>query len=136
MEKTQTIKETGVASPTTEMQTAKKQYQTKKAIFRSYQVIWYLLGVVEVTLAIRIALKLLGGSTNSGFTQLIYTLSNPLASPFSGIVGTSSYSNNVLEWTSLIAMAIYAIATYGIMMAFQFVKPTDQEEVELAVDNQ
>lgn len=77
--------------------------------FRTYQVIWYVLGVVEVLLFFRILLKLLGASTTSGFTSLVYALSNPFALPFGGIFGTSGISQPALEWSTLIAMAVYAV---------------------------
>ena len=113
-----------------------KEYQTKKAIFRSYQVIWYILGVIEVLLAFRVVLKFLGANVFSGFTNFIYALSSPFAMPFSGILGTSASSNLIFEWSTLIAMAVYAVVAYGIVALFQLVKPTNQEEVEQTVDNQ
>ena len=113
-----------------------KEYQTKKAIFRTYQVIWYILGIVEVVLAFRVLLKLLGASTQSGFTSFIYGISSPFALPFAGILGTTRSSGIVLEWSTLIAMAVYAVAAYGIVAFFQLVKPTNKEEVEQTVDNQ
>lgn len=113
-----------------------KQYQTKKAIFRTYQVIWYILGVIEVVLAFRMVLKFLGASTFSGFTSFIYAVSGPFSRPFAGILGTSVSSNLIFEWSTLIAMAVYAVIAYGIVMLFQLIKPTDQEEVEETVDNQ
>ena len=113
-----------------------KTYQTKKAIFRSYQVIWYILGVIEVLLAFRMILKFLGASTFSGFTNFIYAISSPFALPFSGILGTTVSSDLIFEWSTLIAMAVYAIVAYGIVALFQLVKPTNLEEVEETVDNQ
>lgn len=113
-----------------------KTYQTKKAIFRSYQVIWYILGVIEVILAFRVVLKFLGANAFSGFTNFIYAISSPFAMPFSGILGTSASSNLIFEWSTLIAMAVYAVVAYGIVALFQLVKPTNQEEVEQSVDNQ
>jgi hypothetical protein len=147
---TQTLEETTVSAPTSQQVVRKtkvvipqagtgspqKEYQTKKAIFRTYQVIWYILGVIEVILAFRILLKLLGANTQSGFTSLIYSVSNPFALPFAGILGITGVSNMVLEWSTLIAMAVYAIVAYGIVAFFQLVKPTNTEEVEQNVDNQ
>ena len=112
-----------------------KQYQAKKAIFRTYQVIWYILGVIEVVLAFRVLLKLLGASTMSGFTSFIYAVSSPFSRPFAGILGTSVSSNLVFEWSTLIAMAVYAVVAYGLVALFQLIKPTNQEEVEETVDN-
>ncbi|KKP55863.1 MAG: hypothetical protein UR50_C0015G0011 [Parcubacteria group bacterium GW2011_GWC1_34_10] len=113
-----------------------KTYEAKKAIFRSYQVIWYILGVIEVILAFRVMLKLLGASTLSGFTSFIYAISSPFALPFAGILKVTGASGMVLEWSTLIAMIVYAIIAYGIVALFQLVKPTNQEEVEQIVDNQ
>lgn len=113
-----------------------KEYQTKKAIFRTYQVIWYILGIIEVVLGFRILLKLLGASTFSGFTNFIYSISSPFAMPFAGILGTTVSSNLIFEWSTLIAMAVYAVVAYGIVALFQLVKPTNENEVGQTVDNQ
>ena len=79
-----------------------KDYQTKKAIFRTYQVIWYILGIIEVVLAFRILLKLLGANIYSGFTSFIYAISSPFASPFAGILGITGAAGMVLEWSTLL----------------------------------
>lgn len=113
-----------------------KEYQTKKAIFRSYQVIWYILGVIEVLLAFRVVLKFLGANAFSGFANFIYAISGLFALPFAGILGTSASSNLIFEWSTLIAMAVYAVVAYGIVALFQLIKPTNPEEVEQSVDNQ
>ena len=87
-------------------------------------------------LAFRVILKFLGASTFSGFTNFIYAISSPFAVPFSGILRTTVSTNLVFEWSTLIAMAVYAIIAYGIVALFQLVKPTNPEEVEQTVDNQ
>jgi hypothetical protein len=147
---TQTLEETTVSAPTSQQVVRKtkvvipqagtgspqKEYQTKKAIFRTYQVIWYILGIIEVVLAFRILLKLLGANMFSGFTNFIYAISDPFALPFAGILRTSTSSDLVFEWSTLIAMAVYAIVAYGIVALFQLVKPTTPKEVEQTVDNQ
>ncbi len=132
----QVVRTTKVVTPQVVTGSPQKEYQAKKAIFRTYQVIWYLLGVVEVVLAFRVLLKLLGANTQSGFTSFIYAVSNPFALPFAGILGITDISVMVLEWSTLIAMAVYAVVAYGIVALFQLVKPTNQEEVEQKVDNQ
>jgi len=132
----QVVQRTKVVTPTVETESPQKTYQTKKAIFRSYQIIWYILGVIEVLLAFRILLKLLGANTYSGFTNFVYSLSAPFALPFAGILRTSTSANLIFEWSTIIAMAVYAIVAYGIVALFQLVKPTSQKEVEQTVDNQ
>ncbi len=130
------IRQTRTVTSGVSTDSPQKTYQTKKAIFRSYQVIWYILGVIEVILAFRVVLKFLGANAFSGFTNFIYAISGPFALPFSGILGTSASSNLIFEWSTLIAMAVYAVVAYGIVALFQLVKPTNQEEVEQSVDNQ
>ena len=112
-----------------------KVFNKKKKIFRINQVIWYILGTVEVVLAFRILLKLLGANAQSGFTSFIYAISNPFALPFAGVLGVTGVSEMILEWSTLIAMAVYAILAYGIIALFQMIKPTNPEEVKQAVDN-
>ena len=111
-------------------------YKQKKVIFRTYQIIWYLLGVVEVLLIFRIVLKMLGANTNSGFTSMIYTLSAPFAVPFQGILNISYAEGHIFDWTTFIAMIVFAILAYGLVELFQLIKPTTPEEVENVVDNQ
>lgn len=132
----QVVRNTRVVTPAVMTGSLQKTYDTKKAIFRSYQVIWYILGVIEVILAFRIILKFLGANTYSGFTGLIYAVSAPFALPFAGILGTTVSSDIVFEWSTLIAMVVYAVIAYGIVALFQLVKPTNPVEVSQAVDNQ
>lgn len=129
------IKQTRTVTSGVVTDSPQKEYQTKKAIFRSYQAIWYILGVIEVLLAFRVVLKLLGANAFSGFTNFIYAVSGPFALPFAGILGTTVSSDSVFEWSTLIAMAVYAVVAYGIVALFQLVKPTNPEEVEQTVDN-
>jgi hypothetical protein len=117
-------------------QPAQKVYEKKKTIFRTYQIVWYILGVIEVLLAFRFILKMLGASTRSLFTSIIYALSAPFALPFLGMFGATSEGRYVIEWTTLVGMIFYVILAYGIIKVFQIVKPTDPEEVESTVDSQ
>lgn len=132
----QVVRQTRVVTPGVRTESPQSTYETKKAIFRTYQVVWYILGVIEVLLAFRILLKLLGANPFSGFVNFIYALSNPFALPFAGILGVTATSDVVLEWSTFIAMGVYAIAAYGIVAIFQLVKPTNPQEVAQNVDNQ
>ena len=109
---------------------------TSERVVRQTRVVTPTVETGEVILAFRVVLKLLGASTFSGFTNFIYAMSSPFALPFAGILGVTGVSGMVLEWSTLIAMVVYAIIAYGIVALFQLVKPTNQEEVEQTVDNQ
>lgn len=107
-----------------------ERYEIKKTLFRTYQIIWYILSVIEVLLAFRIILKALGANELSGFTRLVYLLSDPLALPFAGIFPTIGEGSQVFELSSFMACIVYLILAYGIVQLLQMIKPTTPREVE------
>src|SRR6266567_7495930 len=118
------------AEPSVVTEHPQRVYEKKKTIFRAYQVIWYILAVIEILLLFRVALKALGANPAHGFTAFVYNVSDPLALPFSGIFGITVSRGSVLEWSTLIGMLVYAIVAYGIVYLFQFINPVNPEEVE------
>ncbi len=130
---TQQVVQRAPVEPTTPQQA----YQKKKAIFRTYQYVWYILGLIEVLLAFRLILKMLGANPGSGFVSFIYGISDLFALPFAGILGTTATNaGSVFEWSTLIAMAVYLVVAWGIVKLLQLIKPTDPHEVSQVVDNQ
>lgn len=125
-----------VTPPVVGREPPQKVYQTKKAIFRTYQVIWYILGVIEVLLGFRIFLKMLGANPFSGFTDLIYGVTDPLALPFYGVFGVTVTDQSVFEWSTIVAGIVYALLAYGVIQLLQLIKPTNPNEVEQTVDTQ
>lgn len=117
-----------------ENQTPQQAYGQKKVIFRAYQIIWYLLGIIEVLLAFRVVLLLLGANPASGFTAFIYAVSAPFAVPFRGIIQATQFNGSVIEWSTFIAMIVYLVIAFGAVKLFQLIKPTDPHEVESTVD--
>jgi hypothetical protein len=128
---TQTTKT--VTPPPIQTEHPQKVYEKKKVLFRTYQIIWYILGVIEVLLAFRVVLKMLGANINSPFVSLIYVLSDPLALPFRGIFNVAVSQGSVFEWSTLVAMAVYAVIAWGIIQLMQLLKPTTPQEVERKV---
>lgn len=110
-----------------------KVFDKKKRIFRINQVIWYILGVVEISLAFRIALKALAANQSSGFTNFIYSLTGPLALPFRGILGESISGNSLIEWSSLIAVLVYLVIAGGLVYLLDLVNPVSRDEVTSTV---
>ncbi|HZJ18361.1 MAG TPA: hypothetical protein VFD45_01940 [Patescibacteria group bacterium] len=107
-----------------------KVYETKKTIFRFNQVVWYILGVIEIILGFRMALKALGANPFSGFTSLIYTISDPLALPFRGILGTSSTQASVFEWSTIVAAIVYLCIAWGLVYLLNLIYPITPKDVE------
>lgn len=111
-----------------------KVFQKKKKIFRAYQMIWFVLAIIEVLLAFRMLLKAIGASPTSGFAILIYALSNPLAGPFQGLVGISTSATSTFDWSIIIAAIVYALLAFGLVQIIHMLKPVSKQEVEQTVD--
>lgn len=80
------------------------------------RVVSYILGVIEVILAFRFVLALLGANRSNDFAQLVFNLSHPFVQPFFGLFGyTPSYGASHVEVYTLVAMAVYAIVAWGII---------------------
>lgn len=105
-------------------------YEKKKTIFRSNQIIWYILGLIDVLLIFRIFLKLLGANQFVGFTSFIYTITNPLALPFAGIVGVSSTGSSVIEWSTIIAAVVYLCIAWGLVYLLDIIYPITPKDIE------
>lgn len=80
---------------------------TTKPLYRSTQVVWYILGVIELLLLFRFALKLLGANPGAGFTNFIYGITHIFVSPFLSVFQISNVDGSILEWTTLLAMFVY-----------------------------
>jgi hypothetical protein len=66
-------------------------------------------------------LKLIAANPDSGFAAFIYGITGPFIAPFAGLIGTPMSGGIILEVTTLIAMAIYALIFWGIAHVLQIV---------------
>lgn len=82
-------------------------------------IIWYILGFIEVLLGLRFVLKLFGANPASGFVDFIYGVSGVLSAPFDNIFGVTSTeageTQSVFEPSILVAAAVYALVAWGIV---------------------
>lgn len=82
-------------------------------------IVWYIAGLVEILLAVRLVLKLLGANTASSFVSAIYSASGVLTAPFDSIFGvsrsTAGQTQSVFEPSILVAVVVYALVAWGIV---------------------
>jgi hypothetical protein len=83
-------------------------------IARIKQIIYYVFGIVSVLLLLRFIFLALGASQASPFVNFIYALSRPFALPFQGMFNEPTIGDSVLEWASLVGIAIYMLLAYGL----------------------
>ncbi|MCE9541678.1 YggT family protein [Candidatus Kaiserbacteria bacterium] len=107
-----------------------------KPLYRGTQIVWYIFSVVEALLIFRFLLKLIGANPDAGFSQVIYTLSYPLAGPFLYVVRSTQVSGSVFEWTTLLAMLVYWVLAWGIVRLFVMGKPVSRGEAEVKLSRQ
>ncbi len=88
-----------------------------KTIYNGTQIVWFILGFIEVLLALRFFLKLLGAGS-APFTNLIYGVTYVLVSPFIAVFRTTYAAGSVFEWTTILAGFIYWLIAYGIINLF------------------
>ena len=109
---------------------------TTKPLYRGTQVVWYILGVLEVLLAFRFVLKLLAANPNAGFTGFIYGVTHIFAAPFLNVFRISRVEGSVFEWTTLLAMLVYWLIAWGIIKIFLMSKSVSTPEAAVKLEKQ
>lgn len=124
-------KTTTQAEPQAKGEGSQKVFDKKKTIFRFNQIIWYIFGLIEVLLIFRVLLKALGANPFAGFTNLIYSITNPLAGPFTGILGSPTVTGtSIIEWSAIIAAIVYLCVAWGLVYLLNLIYPITPEDVE------
>ena len=89
-------------------------YQRTSGSYRPIQIVWWLVGFVDVLIAIRFFLKLFGANP-APFVRFMYDVTWPLVAPFHGIFNTAQEGRSILEPESIVAILIYSLIGWGIV---------------------
>ncbi len=91
-------------------------------------VIWYVVGFIEILLAFRFLLKLFGANPSSGFVDAVYSVTGVLTAPFDNIFGVAKPEagdvNSVFEPSILVAAVVYALIGWGIVKLLNLNRPS------------
>ncbi len=118
-EETVTTQQPGYAS--TEQVIRDVAAERRLGLFQITRIMWTVLGILEVLLGLRFMLKLIAANPESGFAWFIYGITGLFAKPFTDLVSTWSSGKTILEVTTLIAMAVYALLFWGIVRVTRIV---------------
>ena len=118
-EETVTTQQPGYAA--TEQVTRDVAAERRQSFSLVIQIIWGVLGLLEILLGLRFILKLIAANPDSGFAALIYGITDLFVAPFNLLVGTPTSGGMVLEVTTFIAMCIYALIFWGIVYVIRIV---------------
>lgn len=110
---------------------------TTRPIYRGTQIVWYVLGIIEVLLAFRFVLRLLGANPDAGFSTFIYWTTYLFANPFLSVFNnTQLVSESVFEWTTLLAMFFYWVVAVGIIKLLFMGKSVSTPEAAVKLDEE
>jgi hypothetical protein len=80
------------------------------AIARIINIVYFLFGALELLLAVRVILHLVGANPGNGFANFINVLSAPFVALFASLLQNPALNETaVLEVTTIIAMLVWAI---------------------------
>lgn len=79
-------------------------------------VTYFVLGVLEVILFLRLLFRMLGANQDNGFVTFLYGFSHVFVVAFNGIFNDQSLGRiGVFEISTLVAMLVYALIAWGIV---------------------
>lgn len=109
---------------------------TTKPLYRGTQLVWYIVGFIEVLLIFRFVLKLLEANPSAGFSAFIYGFSYFFVAPFQSVFKVSQIGGSKFEWTTLLAMFVYWVVALGIIKLFLIGKTVSTGEAAVKLNAQ
>ena len=77
-------------------------------------------GIIELLLSIRLIFKFLVVNTGTPFVAWLYGVTARLVAPFAKILPDWKFSGFVVDFATLAALIVYAIAGYLILLLFPY----------------
>jgi hypothetical protein len=87
------------------------------------RIVYLVFGVIEVFIAVRFVLKLLGANPVAGFVQFVYAVSDFFMIPFNAIFPAQRVSGTTFEWSALVAILVYALIAAGLVALIRALSP-------------
>lgn len=86
---------------------------------RTSKTIRFIFTVVEVILAFRFFLKLIGANPSSPFGSFLFGLTDPLVGPFESLLANPDVGASELELTTLLALIVYPVFGWMVIRGIQ-----------------
>lgn len=97
--------------------------EDRRSVFRSYNIIWFIVGFIVALLGFRFVFELLGANPANEFVNFIYTLSYPFAAPFRTIFGEPTVGFSTFDFSILVGIVVYLLVGYGLVQLLKIVYP-------------
>jgi len=100
------------ATQTTQQVASREEVKAAKADKKN-QIVWYIVGIIDVLLVMRLVFLLLG-ARNTGFASFLYSVTSPFANLFNGIFAAPKFNGAYFDTASLLAIAVISLLGWGI----------------------
>jgi hypothetical protein len=92
------------------------------ARFKLTNLVWLLVGVLELLLLLRLGLKMIAANPDAPFAAMVYGVTDLFLWPFFGVIGNPATSAGmVFEVTTLLAMVVYLALAWIVVKVIQLV---------------
>jgi uncharacterized protein YggT (Ycf19 family) len=116
--KTTTTSET--PNQTTRRTTSSVSGGAPSGIVVGQRLVYWLFGILESILLIRLVLSLLGANRGNAFADLIYSTTAPFVAPFQTLFNyQTQFGVSRFELETIVAMLVYGLVAYGILALLQ-----------------
>ena len=88
--------------------------EARTTTFKATQLVWLLFGILEAALTLRFLFKLIGVNAANPFASFVYGLTNIFVAPFASLTGAPALEGMVFEFSTLIAMFVYALVGWAL----------------------
>lgn len=79
---------------------------------KTTRVIWWLTGVLEGFLGLRLVLRMMAANPGNPFASFVYAITNLFLWPFQTLINNPSSEGAVLEVSTVIAMMVYLLLAW------------------------
>lgn len=81
--------------------------KSRRSVAQITQIMWFVIGLVEALLALRLILGMTGANEGAGFSQIILGVTQPLVLMFRGLFPVAATGGFEFEPAAAVAMAVY-----------------------------
>lgn len=100
------------------------------------RIVMFVFGVIELLILVRFVLVLFAANTQSTFVQWVNQTSGIFMAPFSTIFGTQAINGATVDWSALVAIAVYALAAWLIVALIRAVTPGNSAQTVETAETQ
>ncbi len=100
--------------------------QNSDSIDKTIQLVWFLVGFINVILALRIVFLLFNAQT-SGFIRFLFNVTGIFSMPFFGIFPAPTEGTTYFDTAALVAIIIYSLIAWGVVTLIKIV--SDKKKV-------